>query len=302
VTLDDIDSHATATEIRHLADEAAFRELVLLHAENLPPQQHAIADYLLEHLQVVPFLSIPELARRTGASEATVVRFAQRIGYDGFSDLKMALVEILQQRLGPEPAPPEIDVDGDVLESVATLETANIRRSVDGLDRSVFAAVAEAVFSADHTYTFGLGVSAHLAELTAYTLTQIGIRATPLSTRFSSPVEQAVALRHGDLLLVLSFPPYSRQTLDLLDAARERGATTLAFTDRLTSPAARRARLVLPVRSDNMMFTNAIAAVTVVLNALSTEIATRHRGEAIDAISHINRVLADDPDVVGDDG
>jgi DNA-binding MurR/RpiR family transcriptional regulator len=302
VTTDDIVSAASLPETKCPLDETSFRELILRHADRLPPQQHAIADYLLEHLQVVPFLSIPELARRTGASEATVVRFAQRIGYEGFSDLKMALVEILQQRLGPEATPPEIDADGDVLEAVATLEIANIRRSVDVLDRAVFAAVAESVFSATHTYTFGLGVSAHLAELAAYTLTQIGVRATPLSTRFSSPVEQAVALRPGDLLLVLSFPPYSRQTLELLDAAAGRGATTLAFTDRLTSPAARRARLVLPVRSDNMMFTNAIAAVTVVLNALSTEIASRHRGEAIDAISHINRVLADDPDVVGDDG
>jgi hypothetical protein len=47
-----------------------------------------------------------------------------------------------------------------------------------------------------------------------------------------------------------------------------------------------------------MMFTNAVAAVTVVFNALATEIATSHRGRAIEAFSRINRILAEDADVI----
>jgi hypothetical protein len=46
------------------------------------------------------------------------------------------------------------------------------------------------------------------------------------------------------------------------------------------------------------MFTNAVAAVTVLFNALATEIATRHRSQAIEAFSHINRVLVEDDDVL----
>jgi DNA-binding MurR/RpiR family transcriptional regulator len=287
--------------MRRVEHEDEFRELVLEHTDTLPPQQRAIAEWLVDNLQLGPFLSVPELAHRTGASEATVVRFAQRIGYNGFAELKMDLVEMLQNRLGTDPAPLAIDVDGDVLTAVATLEQCNLRRTVEGIDRGVFAGVAEAIFRADHTFTFGLGVSAHLAELAAYNLTQIGVRVTPLSTRFSSPREQAVTMRPGDLLVALSFPPYSRQTLDLLRSAADRGASTVAVTDRVTSPAARLARMVLAVKSDNMMFTNAIAAVTVLFNALATEIATRHRGEAIEAISHINRVLTEDADVVSED-
>jgi len=82
-----------------ISTESELRSLVVQRAADLPPQQRAIADYLLEHLQAVPFLSIPELAHRTGASEATVVRFAQRIGFTGFGELKAALVELLQTRL-----------------------------------------------------------------------------------------------------------------------------------------------------------------------------------------------------------
>ena len=275
------------------------RDRILDHVDELPPQQRAIADYLLEHLDTVPFLSVPALARRVGVSEATVVRFGQRIGFSGFAELKTALVELLQERLGVETDEHGVaDFGEDLLEAVASHETRNIRRTVDSIDRELFAAVAERVFAAGQVYTFGMGISAHLAELAAYTLVQIGIPAHPLSTGYSSPREQLVTLRGDDLLLVVSLPPYSRQSLEMVADAADAGAATVAFCDRLTAPAARRADLALAVRSDNLTFTNAVAAMTVVINALATTIATRHRDEAIDAFTRIGRVLADDPDVM----
>jgi DNA-binding MurR/RpiR family transcriptional regulator len=280
------------------ATENDFRSLVTRQAADLPRQQRSIAEYVLEHLTAVPFLSIPELARRVEVSEATVVRFAQRLGYPGFSELKMELVDILQEqlRLGDDGSPEEIA--DDIFSSVADLETSNIRRTVDALDRTLFADVGEALFGASTVSTFGMGVSSHLAELAAYTLLQIGLRTQTLSTRFSSPLEQLVTSTPNDLVMVFSLPPYSRQGLDMLAAARELGLRTVAVTDRVTAPAAKLATWTLPVKSDNMMFTNAVAAVTVLLNALATEIATRHREESIAALSRINRVLDGDEDVL----
>jgi DNA-binding MurR/RpiR family transcriptional regulator len=281
--------------------ETDFKELVVRHSRSLPPQQRVIAEYLLENLESVPFLSVPELAHRIGVSEATVVRFAQRIGYAGFSELKMDLVDMLQGRLAGSDATEPVEVGNDVLGSVAALEITNVRRTVDGLDRASFSAAAESIFAADHVFTFGMGVSAHLAELACYTLIEVGIRATALSTRFSSPREQLVPARSTDLLLVLSFPPYSRQTLDMLSEAAERNMVTVALCDRLTAPASTLASHVLPVKSDNMMFTNAVAAVTIMINALATEIATAHQGRAIEALSQINRILTDDADIIAPD-
>jgi DNA-binding MurR/RpiR family transcriptional regulator len=285
-----------------ITTEVELRELISRSASDLPPQQKAIAEYLLEHVQTVPFLSIPELARRTGASEATIVRFAQRIGFSGFGELKMELVEILQNRLvKPDDQEFVEELHEDVLDSVAALEIRNIEKTVDATDRETFARVAEALFASEFTYTFGMGVSAHLAELAAYTLTQIGLRASCLSTRFTSPREQLVGLKSGDVVVVFSFPPYSRQTLHLISDADDRGARTVAICDRLTAPAAGLARWAFAVKSDNVMFTNAVAAVTVLFNALTAEIASRHRDDALDAFAHINRVLGEAADVIPSD-
>ena len=278
------------------------RDRILDHVDDLPPQQRTIADYLLENLETVPFLSVPELARRCGVSEATIVRFGQRIGFSGFAELKVALVELLQSRLGVDDDRTDDDFGEDILESVAVHEGRNIRQTVESIDREVFAAIAELIFSADHVYTFGMGISAYLAELAAYTLVQVGVAAHPLSTGYSSPKEQIVALKESDLVLVISLPPYSRQSLELVEAASDVGAATVALSDRLIAPLARRAGLSLAVKSDNLTFTNAVAAMTVVINGLATAVATRHPDVAIDAFARIGRVHNTDPDVLSGEG
>ena len=79
----------------------------------------------------------------------------------------------------------------------------------------------------------------------------------------------------------------------MLEEARERGIPSIVITDRETAPSAALAREALIVSSHGMTFTNATASVHVLLNALVVEIATTHRGQTVDAISRINRILSE---------
>jgi len=276
-----------------------FRDFVLSTAGSLPPQQRAVADYLVHHLEEVPFLAVPELADLTEASEATIVRFAQSLGFRGYRDLKIELLQLPNNRATPRPQqePSAPDSPRNLLLSVARLETENIRATVvlnpvESLERA-----ADALRNADHTYVFGMGVSAPVAAMARYMLTQVGVRCTALSADFTSPAEQLFVMRASDLLLVVSLPPYSRQTLDMLKVARDRGATAIAITDSLSSPAASLATSTLLVRTHNMLLTNAVGAIIVLLNGIATQFAVRHREHSLDALAHMSKMMASDPDV-----
>jgi DNA-binding MurR/RpiR family transcriptional regulator len=275
-----------------------FRDFVLSTAGSLPPQQRAIADYLVHHLEEVPFLAVPVLADLTEVSEATIVRFAQSLGFRGYRDLK---IELLQLPNGPapqpRPEPPAPDSQRNVLLSVARLEMDNIRATTVLNPAESVERIADALRRAEHTYVFGMGVSAPVALMARYMLTQVGLRCSTLSADFTSPAEQLFVLRTSDLLLAISLPPYSRQTLDMLKVARDRGATTIAVTDSLASPAASLASLTLLVRTHNMLLTNAVAAIIVLLNAIATQFAVRHRAHSLEAFAHMSRMMASDPDV-----
>ncbi|MCB1043423.1 MAG: MurR/RpiR family transcriptional regulator [Acidobacteria bacterium] len=274
--------------------EALFRERVQAHMNELPPQQQLVGEFMLDHLSEIAFTSVPELAERTGVSEATIVRFAQRIGYDGFSGLKMDLMSVIRKRMKPtEVGIQAFGIQSDTLTAAAHQEINNIHASIKTIDKESFQKAANALFRADHVYTFGMGVSAHLADLFRYLLVQIGLRASTLSPSFSSPREQLVPLRVTDLLVIFSLPPYSKSSIELLDDTGKRGIPSLAITDRLSSPAARQANTSLAMRSDNLMMTNALGGLCVLMNALITEIAVRH-GDAADAVNRINEIISHD--------
>lgn len=280
--------------VKLLHRENEFKRIVVEAYSDLPRQQQLVADFMLDHLQEIPLLSVPELANRCGASEATIVRFAQRIGYDGFSSLKADLLEAVREKVLPG-APPWAAFtrvpQGDTFDAVAQQEVANIQRSIGDVDRAQAEAAADALFEADTIYWYGMGISAHLASMGSYLLTQIGLRSHVLAPSFSSPLEPLITLRPNDAVVVLSFPPYSRGTLQVLETAVARGATTLAVTDRATAPAASIAKHALPVRSENMMYTNSFAAISVLLNGLVTTIAVRHPQEVAASVEEISAVL-----------
>jgi DNA-binding MurR/RpiR family transcriptional regulator len=277
--------------------EADFRRRVVDTYEELPKQQQLVADWVLDHLKDVPFASVPDLAARSGASEATVVRFAQRLGFDGFTGLRNELIEVLREEVQPEPrGNPALvrEPDGDTLAAVARQEAANIHRSIDALDRGVVATVADALFAAEHVYVYGRGISAHLAGLASYLLLQLGRPASVISPALGNAREALVTVRSVDALIVLSFPPYSKDTVELARAAARTGCTIVGITDRETAPIASSCTHVLPVRCENLMYTGSVASVVALLNGLCTEIAVRHPEETATAVSRITALLAED--------
>ena len=284
--------------------ESDLTERIRSLHDHLTPQQQAVAGALLERVRDLPFLSVPELASLSGASEATVVRFAQRLGYAGFAEMRTELLDAFRARLfAPESsargdAPPAADDDvDDTLATVAQLEIGNIEKSAEELDRDTFRKAALAIVRADHVFTFGMGISSHLSCLLAYLLGQIGVRATPISANLSSPLEALVTLRATDLVVVFSLPPYSAPSVELVRRAADKGIPTLAVTDCVSSPAGLAARLTLPIRSENLMFTHAFAGISVLVNALTTEVGLRSREHAREAVSSIADILESDPGI-----
>jgi len=58
-----------------------------------------IAEYFIDNYDRIPFLSISEIANEIGTSKATLVRFAKKIGTDGFYELKEIITQDLQNKI-----------------------------------------------------------------------------------------------------------------------------------------------------------------------------------------------------------
>ena len=67
------------------------------HYDSFSKSHRRLADFILENLHEVAFLSINELSQRTGISPATITRFARRLDFQGYPDLQRGLYEHQKQ-------------------------------------------------------------------------------------------------------------------------------------------------------------------------------------------------------------
>jgi DNA-binding MurR/RpiR family transcriptional regulator len=259
----------------------------------LPENQRKVADFLIQNIREAPFLSVMEIEGRSGASKATVVRLAQSLGFSGFLEMRGKLIKGVQSQMRITEMFPLLAGTSreETLTAVADQDVRNINQTINQLDRKVFTDVARMILNASRVYTLGLGISSLMARILAYSLSQVAIRSTSLVHDYETFIEQIHLFERSDLIIAFSFPPYSKETIEVVRAAGRRKARVVAVTDRVTSPVSLYAARVLPVVSQNMLFTNSFSAISVIINALTTEVALLNKAKALKNLKESEKLL-----------
>lgn len=258
---------------------------------DLPEAMRRIADVLMSDHLLGALWGIENMAHRSGVSVGTVVRFAKRLDYKGFSEFRDALRTACLARSGDselelleEPS----DIYGALAE-VAKRDGENLTRLMQMVDQSTLEAAVALITQARHKVILGRGVSHVMSLILAFYLTQAGLPCiAALPSDFSN---QVANLEDGDLLIVLSFAPYSRETVDAAVFAKESGVSVLAFSDRSDSPLVPLADIHIPVPSEDLLFScsmttfAALAHAFAIVAASQDHSGTLHRLKAADKVA-----------------
>jgi DNA-binding MurR/RpiR family transcriptional regulator len=198
-----------------------------------------VAQFILNSPQETINLTITELSARIGVSEASIVRFAQALGYSGFHALKIRLAEdIVSPMLIVNE---DLLSDDDVATAVQKSMTIGLRSLEDTmriLDMSVLEATIQALRNARQIVLFASGNSIPIAMDFNFRLTKIG-----LSSRFSiDPTMQemyAALTSPEDVAVGISQTGSSKDTVHALEVAKQRGARTVCITNHSHAPLTR---------------------------------------------------------------
>jgi DNA-binding MurR/RpiR family transcriptional regulator len=258
-------------------------EIIKSNYASLPRNHKKVADYFIDNFDRIPFLNVQDISTSTGTSVASVVRFAQRIGYEGFSELREAVAVSFQRQINRKDLYPLFEkrkAEADLLTEVANVDIKNINDTLNLIERKSFNDVITQILKAERVFTAGLGISYLLAEILAYQLTQVGVDSSVFKHTHTLFHEQILFMNKKDLLIVFSFPPYSKETVDAAQFANERKIDVISITNKNASPVTYFSRESLIVRSENMLFTNSFAAISVLINAVATACALRKKTKA----------------------
>ena len=260
-----------------------IKEKITSRYNSLPKNQKKIADYFINNFDKIPFVNVQDLSISTGASVASIVRFSQRAGFKGFSELRDAITGSLQKELHNKEIFPLFEkrkIQEDLLTEVANLDIKNINDTLNLVERKTFNYVIERILKSDRVFTAGLGISYLLAEILAYQLTQVGVSSNVLNHTHTLFNENILFLNPKDILIVFSFPPYSKESIEAAEFANKRKIDVIAVTNQHASPVTFFTKANLIVKSENMLYTNSFAAISVLINAIATACAIKDKQRA----------------------
>jgi DNA-binding MurR/RpiR family transcriptional regulator len=278
-----------------------IKEKITSKYESLPKNQKRIAEYFIDNFDKIPFVNVQDLASATGASVASIVRFSQRTGFKGFSDLRNAITRSFQKELHGKQIFPLFEnkkVGEDLLTEVANQDIKNINETLNFVEGRTFDYVRDQILNAERVYTAGLGISYLLAEILAYQLTQVGVSSSVLNHTHTLFNENILFLNPKDLLIVFSFPPYSKETIEAAEFASKRKITVISITNKNTSPVTFFTKANLIVKSENMLFTNSFAAISVLINAIATSCAVKDKKRAKKVLKESEEIMLNQNQII----
>ena len=272
------------------------RDILTVIQENMSTfskGQKRIANYILESYDKAAFMTASRLGKTVSVSESTVVRFAAELGYDGYPSMQRSLQKMIRNRLtSVQRIEVSIDRigDQDLLSSVLQSDIEKIRLTLEEVDRQSFDRAVDAIVSARKIYIMGVRSSASLATFLSFYFNLIFDNVISVAANTASEVFETM-LRVGaeDVVIGVSFPRYSSRTVQAMNFARDRGATTIAITDSEASPLAPISNYTLKARSDMASFVDSLVAPLSLVNALLVAVSRKKN----DDLAHTFQTLED---------
>ena len=253
-----------------------------------------IAEYIMTRYDKAAFMTASKLGAITGVSESTVVRFATELGFEGYPELQRALKEYTSNKLTTVQ---RIDVmndqlgGNDVYEKVLNMDIDRIRKTLEEGDREEFYRTVDTLCQAKNIYVIGARSAAVLARFLSFYFNMMFDSVKLVHTTSTSEMfEQILNIGENDIMIGISFPRYSRHTVQAFRYASDQGAKVIAITDSKASPLAAYADNILLARSDMVSFADSLVAPMSVINALIVAVGLRksdyvvHNYERLDEI------------------
>ena len=245
-----------------------------------------IADWIFQNPGGIISYSIVELAEQCNCGEATIVRFAKRLGFGGYQELKISLAQESNSTSVSTNITSE-DSLNEIYDKVCNDIYWSLERTKSVLDTDVLEEVCKKIASADRIVIFGLGNSASIALDASHKLQRTGCNAISYSDNHMQVIA-ASHLTEKDVAIGISHSGSSKDIVDALKIAKETGATTVAITNKGKSPIQKYSNFTLYTASDetkhNILALNSRIAQLSIINAIYFYLVYNKSDKALESI------------------
>lgn len=260
----------------------------------LTQSQRKLLEYILGHEDESVFLKIGDLAQKGNVSQATVVRLAKTLGFKGFPEFQRELQRLFRNKLTTisrlQNTVKKVAGEKDIVTKVLQTDIDNIAQTLEQTSIFEFRQFVKGIASADRILIVGLRSAHALAIFLGVALEFLQKNVWVLQPGIGDMWDRLLGLRKGDLVIGISFPRYTKQTVEVLSFARQKGVKTLAITDTLISPLAQFADHVLTARYKMDSFIESFTAPLSLINAVVTALGVQDKKTTLTSLKALEEI------------
>lgn len=245
--------------------------------------QKLIANFILENYDKAAFMTAATLGESINVSESTVVRFANRLGYEGYRELQNDLQELIKNKLTTiqrlSIAESKYPSNNNALGKIMERDMDNIKRTINETDEESFDKAVDLVLNAKKKYIVGLRSSSFLAGYLGFYLNFILDDVHVINSESNDIFERLLRITQDDVIVVITYPRYSKRVMEVLGFAKERKTPIITITDSMISPAAKEADITLIAISDMLSFVDSLVAPMSLINSFIISLGNEKKHE-----------------------
>ncbi|MBO5220573.1 MAG: MurR/RpiR family transcriptional regulator [Clostridia bacterium] len=221
-------------------------DLIRKRLSSMPAVGKRIGSFILADPQKVTEMTLRTLAAEVGVAEGSIINFTTRLGFDGYTSLKLAIARSLAkgEALLYESVTPG-DSAKDVMRKMRDNASDALRATCESVtDAELMQAVALITGAKKRIEVYGIGSSAMIADDAAFRFIKLGLPAVVVKDSYIGSVS-ALMMDSDCLAMAVSYTGRTHDLIKTMSIAKSKGAKTMCITCYADSPLAQMCDLAL---------------------------------------------------------
>ena len=251
---------------------------IVEHHSSLTPKGQILGDYILKNPRKVVFMTIRDLAVACQVSEATVVRFVSRLGYDGYSAFLQALRDLVDTELTLLDRVDLSNMNGPGAERfrrVVFEEINNLKQLYTRTDMVVIDKVVDYLEKSSTIYVIGSRLSYTFAYYMGWSLTKVRQNVHILKGSDSTTIDWLTIAPTKSLVIIIATSRYPNELIRVGKLVRRLGKNLLVIADSSLCPLIQFAHMTLIAPSQHFPLIGSPTPLSCLINYIVIELASR---------------------------
>lgn len=219
--------------------------------DTLSKRLKQVARYILDNSNNIAFDTVASIAQQADVPPSTLIRFSNAFGFSGFNEMKQVFRQHLMEetvsyterarlsrQIATDGAPAAPESPAEILNVFSMVNAQALQQLAMQVSPEQLEKAVKLLDEADNIYVIGLRRSFSVASYLTYALRHLERRAFLIDGLGGMFAEQLSMVNPKDVVIAISYSPYAREAVELVELGAKRGAQQIAITDSQVSPLA----------------------------------------------------------------